>query len=117
MLGIILATTTHIPRSPDLRNAVGVGGAPDDGNYRNLEHLLLVMVLTNLVTWFQELIRKGGAMSCGGGRDPLVLWLWHAPAAVAPIGPLAWEPPYALKSKKTKQNNNNKRTTRIKADR
>ena len=29
--------------------------------------------------------------------------LWHRPAAVAPIGPLAWEPPYAagvsLKSK------------------
>ena len=46
-------------------------------------------------------------MSCGVGHrhgsDPL--WLW--PAAVAPIGPLAWEPPYAtgvaLKSKKTKQ--------------
>ena len=33
-----------------------------------------------------------------------MLWLWHGPAAVAPIGPLAWEPPYvtgaALKSKK-----------------
>ena len=47
-------------------------------------------------------------MSCGvGGRcgsDLVLLWLWHGPAAVAPIGPLAWEPPYAmgaaLKSKK-----------------
>ena len=45
-------------------------------------------------------------MSCGvGGRrgwDPTWLWL----AAVAPIGPLVWEPPYAacaiLKSKKKK---------------
>jgi len=35
---------------------------------------------------------------------PKLLWLWHRLAAAAPIGPLAWEPPYdagaALKSKK-----------------
>ena len=34
----------------------------------------------------------------------MLLWLWYRPAAVAPIGPLAWEPPYAsggaLKKKK-----------------
>ena len=24
-----------------------------------------------------------------------MLWLWHRPATVAPIQPLAWEPPYA----------------------
>jgi len=38
-------------------------------------------------------------MSCGVGcrrsSDPEVLWLWHRPAATAPIGPLAWEPQYA----------------------
>ena len=38
-------------------------------------------------------------MSCGigcrCGSDPMLLWLWHRPAATAPIGPLAWEPPYA----------------------
>ena len=38
-------------------------------------------------------------MSCGVGHrrgsDPAPLWLWHRPAATAPIGPLAWEPPYA----------------------
>ena len=38
-------------------------------------------------------------MSCGvgcrGGLDPMLLWLWCRPAATAPIGPLAWEPPYA----------------------
>ena len=47
-------------------------------------------------------------MSCGAGRrcgsDLVLLWRWCRPAAVAPIGPLAWEPPYAvgtaLKSKK-----------------
>ena len=50
-------------------------------------------------------------MSCGVGcrcgSDPAVLWLWHRWAAVAPIGPLAWELPYALgailKSKKRKK--------------
>ena len=50
-------------------------------------------------------------MSCGvgcrHGSDPMLLWLWCRPAAVAPIGPLAWEPPYAtgsaLKSQKKKR--------------
>ena len=27
--------------------------------------------------------------------DQVLLWLWPTPAAAAPIGPLAWEPPYA----------------------
>ena len=52
-------------------------------------------------------------MSCSIGRrhglDPALpwLWLWLWPAAAAPIGPLAWEPPHAagvaLKSEKRKQ--------------
>ena len=50
-------------------------------------------------------------MSCGvghrSGSDPALLWLWHGPAAIASIRPLAWEPPYAagvaLKDKKTKK--------------
>ena len=29
------------------------------------------------------------------GLDPVLLWLWYRLAAVAPIGPLAWELPYA----------------------
>ena len=49
-------------------------------------------------------------MSCGVGRrrgsDPALLRLWLWPAAVALIGPLAWEPPcasdVALKSRKNK---------------
>ena len=39
-------------------------------------------------------------MSCGVGcrcgSDLALLWLWLRLAAVALIGPLAWEPPYAL---------------------
>ena len=59
-------------------------------------------------------------MSCGIGRrcgsDPALLWLWCRPAVTAPIGPLAWEPPYAtgaaLKKKKKK-----KKTTTTKENR
>ena len=59
------------------------------------------------------------AMSCGVGRrhssDPAWLWVWYRPAAVAPIGPLAWELPYAkgtaLKKKQKKQKTN-KQTTK-----
>ena len=50
-------------------------------------------------------------MSCGVGRrcgsDLALLWLCRRLAAVAPIRPLAWEPPFAagvaLKSKKKKK--------------
>ena len=26
----------------------------------------------------------------------MLLWLWGRPVATVPIGPLAWEPPYAV---------------------
>ena len=49
-------------------------------------------------------------MSCGVGHRcglDLVLWLWRRPVAIAPIGPLAWVPPYAtgaaLKRQKKKK--------------
>ena len=39
-------------------------------------------------------------MSCGPGCrrswDPVLLWLRHRQVATALIGPLAWEPPYAV---------------------
>ena len=38
-------------------------------------------------------------MSSGVGRShglgPVLLWLWRRLVAIALIGPLAWEPPYA----------------------
>ena len=38
-------------------------------------------------------------MSCGVGHrhgsDPMLLWLRCTVAAIAPIRPLTWEPPYA----------------------
>ena len=43
---------------------------------------------------------SGVDMSCGvgcrHGSDPALLCLWYRLAATAPIGPLAWEPPYAM---------------------
>ena len=56
-------------------------------------------------------------MGCGVGHryslDPTLLWLWCRPAAVAPIGPLAWEPPYTVgvapKRNKTKKKEKERR--------
>ena len=56
-------------------------------------------------------------MSCGvgrrGGSDLPSLWLWCRPAVTAPIGPLVWEPPYAvgeaIKSKKIKNKKKNRK--------
>ena len=43
---------------------------------------------------------SGVALSCGVGHrrgsDPVLLWLWCRPAAVALILPLAWKFPYAV---------------------
>ena len=63
-------------------------------------------------------------MSCGVARrcgsDPMLLWLWCRPAAVAPFRPLAWELPYAtgagaaLKSLKIFKNERKKENTLLK---
>ena len=58
------------------------------------------------------------AMGCGVGRrlglDPELLWLWHRLAATALIGPLTWEPPYAvgtaLKRQKAKKKKDQKKS-------
>ena len=57
-------------------------------------------------------------MTCGVGHrrgsDMSLLWLWCRPAVVAPIRPIAWEPPYAtgvaLKGQKTKKKQKQKKT-------
>ena len=51
-------------------------------------------------------------VGCRGGSDPALQWLWCRPAATAPIGPLAWEPPCAAGAaikKKRKRRKRNKR--------
>jgi len=62
---------------------------------------------------------SGVAVSCGVGcrrtLDLALLWLWCRPAAVAPIGPLAWELPYAACAalKKTKKERERERENRV----
>ena len=52
-------------------------------------------------------------MSCGVGHrhgsDLALLWLWCSLTAVAPIGPLAWEPPYAVGAALKKQKKKKKK--------
>ena len=57
-------------------------------------------------------------MSCGVGRrrgsDPALLWLWHRLAAIAPIRPLAWDPPYATEAALEKAKRQKKKTKKRK---
>ena len=57
-------------------------------------------------------------MSCSVGHrqgaDPSLLWLWRRPTAIAPIRPLAWEPPDASGvALKSKNKQTNKKKTKI----
>ena len=66
-------------------------------------------------TWLGSSVAVSCGVGCRRGLDPVLLWLWRRPVAVAPIRPLAWEPPYAvgvaLKIQKT-----NKQKTQKKHD-
>ena len=64
-------------------------------------------------------------MSCGvgcrRGSNLALPWLWWRPAAIAPISPLAWEPPYAMgvalkRRKKEKKERERKRKERRKGE-
>ena len=37
-------------------------------------------------------------VGCRHSSDLALVWLWYRLAAMAPIGPLAWEPPYAARA-------------------
>ena len=56
------------------------------------------------------------------GLDPELLWLWCRPVATALIGPLAWEPPYAMcvalknKTKQTNKKSKNQKTQKTLKD-
>ena len=44
-------------------------------------------------------------------------WLWHRPVATAPIGPSAWEPPYAtgVALKRQKDGEKKKKSSKVKS--
>ena len=54
------------------------------------------------------------AVSCGVGRRCSLdlMWLWCRLAAVAPIGPLACEPPYAMGMDLKRKTKNKKQKTK-----
>jgi len=63
-------------------------------------------------------LRIWRCMNCGVGRrlgsDPELLWLGCRPVATAPIGPLAWEPPYATVAALEKAKRQKKKKIKIK---
>ena len=53
------------------------------------------------------------SVDCTCGSDPELLWLWCRLVAIAPIQPLAWEPPYAASTALPKQANKRKQNKNI----
>ena len=51
--------------------------------------------IPGLTQWVKDLAQAVAHTGCRCGSDLVLLWLWHRPAAVALVRPLAWEPPYA----------------------
>ena len=67
----------------------------------------VVGLIPGLTQWVKNLV-----LLCAVVWVADAAWLWRRPAAVAPVGPLAWEPPYAvgaaIKRQKKKQNKQKK---------
>jgi len=63
--------------------------------------------IPGLTQWVKDPVLLSCSVGRRCGSDLVLLWLWRRLAAVAPIGPLAWEPPYAtvvaLKRQKKKK--------------
>ena len=64
--------------------------------------------IPGLTQWVKDpCVAVSCGVSCRCGSDSTLLWLWHVPVTIAPIPPLAWDPPYAmgtsLKKKKKKK--------------
>ena len=73
-------------------------------------------LIPGLALWVKDpalLVSCG--VDCRHGLDPKLLWLWHRPAATAPIQPLAWEHPDAVGAalKKTKNKTKQKKKNKI----
>ena len=58
-----------------------------------------------------------GSLALLSGLDLASLWLWHRPAAEAPIQPLAWELPYLQggPKKKTKRKKKKEKEAKVNA--
>ena len=71
-------------------------------------------LIPGLAQWVKDPVCRKLCVGQGCGSDAVLLWLWCKLAAGAPIGPLAWEPPYAENAilKSSNNNNNNITTTK-----
>ena len=58
--------------------------------------MTLTIIMRKQVRSLASLLVGWGSGVARHGSDPALLWLWHRPAAIAPTGPLAWEPPCAM---------------------
>ena len=58
----------------------------------------------------------GCGVGCKRGSDLVLLGLWHRLAAIAPIRPQAWEPPYATGEALKKEKKKKKREREDKRD-
>ena len=73
--------------------------------------------IPGLAQWVKD--PAGIAVSCSEvcrrSLDAALLWLWRTLAATAPIRPLAWESPYALKAALEKAKRQKKKKKNYKA--
>ena len=76
--------------------------------------------IPGLAQWVKDLaLSVSCGVGCRWGSDPtlLWLWLWRRPVAIAPIRPLAWEPPAvgaAQEMAKRQNKQTNKQTDKTK---
>ena len=52
--------------------------------------------IPGLAQWVGDSVAVSWGVGYRCGLDLSLLWLWHRQATAAPIGPLAWELPYAV---------------------
>ena len=77
---------------------VGTAGVPVVTQWKRIRLGTIRLRVRSLTLLSGLRIRRCCELWCRSksGSDLVLLWLWCGPAAVAPIGPLAWEYPYTM---------------------
>ena len=69
--------------------------------------------IPGLAQWVKSGIALSCGVGCSHGSDLALLWLWRRPVAIAPIRPLAWEPPHAAGAAQRNSKKKDKKKKRI----